>query len=203
MQKIIFNDKFGLTGAALSHTKTMTRRFINGKYSSIIISESKYLGVLGDEKEYVRIIPKYKMGEVLAVAQSYEVLRYAPDALDRDPKDLGIRGFMKHSAGWNNKMFVRADACKSHVKITGIRVERLQDISDEDCLKEGVYRLNSANGNGGVVYSFVGASDKKNIGLYDTPRDAFSVLIDRVSGKGTWNTNPLVFAYKFELVQIL
>lgn len=36
--------------------------------------------------------------------------------------------------------------------------------------------------------------------LFDTPREAFASLIDRVSGKGTWDRNPFVFVYDFELV---
>lgn len=87
-----------------------------------------------------------------------------------------------------------------HIRITDIKIERLQDISDEDCLKEGIYRLDSANGNGGIAYSFVGASDKKHIGLYNTPRDAFEVLIDKVSGKGVFQSNPYVFVYEFKLI---
>ena len=96
-------------------------------------------------------------------------------------------------------MFVKADLMPHHIEITDIKVERLQDISDEDCMKEGIYRLDSANGNGGIAYSFVGASDKKHIGLYNTPRDAFSALIDKVSGKGTWESNPYVWVYEFKL----
>ena len=125
---------------------------------------------------------------------------YDPDSLDRHPKDLNICGLMKDSAGWNNKMFVLAVACKKHIKITGLKCERLRDISEAECLKEGIYRLESANGNGSVTYSFVGASDKKCIGLYDTPREAFAVLIDKTSGKGTWERNPFVIAYEFKLI---
>lgn len=40
---------------------------------------------------------------------------------------------------------------------------------------------------------------KKHIGLYNTPRDAFSALIDKVSGKGTWESNPYVWVYEFKL----
>lgn len=198
MKKIMFNDLFNLTKLVLVGRKNMTRRFINGNYTSIIFSEDKYFGVIGNEEDYVRIMPKYNVGEVVAIAQSYKDLGYDPDALDRDPKDLGIRGFMQHNAGWNNKMFVKAYACKHHIKITNVKVERLQDISDEDCLKEGIYRLDSANGSGGIAYSFVGASDKKQIGLYNTPREAFSVLIDKVSSKGTWDNNPFVWVYEFK-----
>lgn len=214
MKKIMFNDKFDLTQAVLNGTKTMTRRIIS--YPSKFRGENvagyfvcrspsgEIVEVcLHDEDERMidggQIFPKFEVGEIVAIAQNYRDSGYAPDSLDRHPKDLSIRGLMKDSAGWNNKMFVKSYACKHHVKIINIKVERLQGISNEDCLKEGIYRLDSANGNGGIAYSFVGASDKKHIGLYNTPRDAFSALIDKVSGKGTWDSNPYVFCYEFKL----
>lgn len=35
---------------------------------------------------------------------------------------------------------------------------------------------------------------------FDTPREAFAALIDKVSGKGTWESNPYVFVYEFKLI---
>ena len=198
MKKIMFNDKFRLTQAVLEGRKTMTRRIAipvtEREISLCNLNKDWY-----EDKESNVYIPNFQVGEVVAIAQSYKDLGYSPNALDRDPKDLGIRGFMRDSAGWNNKMFVKSYACKHHIKITNVKVERLQDISDEDCLKEGIYRLDSANGNGGIAYSFAGASDKKYIGLYDTPHEAFATLIDKVSGKGKWEENPFVWVYEFVL----
>lgn len=37
--------------------------------------------------------------------------------------------------------------------------------------------------------------------VYDTPQGAYSYLIDMISGKGTWDSNPYVFVYDFELVK--
>ena len=215
MKKIMFNDKYGLTLAVLEDRKAMTRRIISypskfrgqnvaGYYVCRKPSGELVEVCLHDEDERMidagQIFPNFQVEEVVAIAQSYKDSGYDPDSLDRHPKDLSIRGLMKDSAGWNNKMFVKSYACKHHIKITNVKVERLQDISDEDCLKEGVYRLDSANGNGDIAYSFVGASDKKHIGLYDTPREAFAVLIDKVSGKGVFQSNPYVFVYEFKLI---
>lgn len=214
MKKIMFNDKYGLTQAVLDGRKTMTRRafYIPDKLAmeyfidtdKLVICETQYNGDViewRDNNDNVRMTfrPKYEVGEVVAIAQSYKDSGYDSDSLDRHPKDLSVRGLMKDSAGWNNKMFVKSYACKHHIKITNVKVERLQDISDEDCLKEGIYRLDSANGNGGIAYSFAGASDKKYIGLYDTPHEAFATLIDKVSGKGKWEENPFVWVYEFVL----
>lgn len=222
MKKIMFNDKYSLTQAVLDGRKTMTRRALTDrklhywKYSCpdmVIVKvpesnkikpgdDNTYFGIkekISDGYYCDTIVSPYKVGEVVAIAQSYKDSSYDPNALDRDPKDLGIRGFMRDSAGWNNKMFVKSYACKHHIKITNVKVERLQDISDEDCLKEGIYRLDSANGNSGIAYSFAGASDKKYIGLYDTPHEAFATLINKVSDKGTWERNPFVWVYEFKL----
>ena len=94
--------------------------------------------------------------------------------------------------------------------ITDIKVERLQDISDEDCLREGIQEFDTPVGKcyvaGGV---YVGQDSRLKIAKgminiakpFKTPQEAFAVLIDKVSGKGTWKSNPWVFAYSFELVK--
>lgn len=197
-KKIMFNDKYGLTQAVLYGRKTMTRRISEDQIRNSIFCKSGYESIHGYE-----IKPKYKVGEVVAIAQSYmDVDRFHRKGKNADYLEYldSILPELKLYPGWGNKMFVKADLMPHHIKITDIKIERLQDISDEDCLKEGIYRLDSANGNGGIAYSFVGASDKKHIGLYNTPRDAFEVLIDKVSGKGTWESNPFVFVYEFKLI---
>lgn len=191
-KKIMFNDKYGLTQAVLYGRKTMTRRISEDQIRNSIFCKSGYESIHGYE-----IKPKYKVGEVVAIAQSYESV-YNEKGLET--MDMLVSGLKNHK-GWQNKLFVAAGYMIHHIRITDIKIERLQDISDEDCLKEGIYRLDSANGNGGIAYSFVGASDKKHIGLYNTPRDAFEVLIDKVSGKGVFQSNPYVFVYEFNLIK--
>ena len=193
MKKIMFNDKYGLTTAVLEGRKTMTRRISEDQIRNSVFCKSGYESIHGHE-----IKPKYEVGEIVAIAQSYKDSGYYPDSLDRHPKDLSIRGLMKDSAGWNNKMFVKSYACKYHIKITNVKVERLQDISDEDCLKEGIYEDSGDDEfPPSIFYEFEGNKDNG----FDTPREAFAALIDKVSGKGTWESNPYVWAYEFELMK--
>ncbi len=219
MKKIMFNDKFSLTQAVLEGRKTMTRRIVTYPLKFRGVNVAGYFVCkrpsgevteicMYDEDERMidggQILPKYKVGEVVAIAQSYKDLGYDPDSLDRDPKDLGIRGFMKHSAGWNNKMFVSAAACKKHIRITGVKCERLQDISDEDCLKEGIVRQEVISDESPFLYAYDaflnGESGYFASRWFKNPKEAFAALIDKVSGKGTWESNPFVFAYEFELI---
>lgn len=98
--------------------------------------------------------------------------------------------------GWKNKMFVKADLMPHHICITNIRVERLQDISEEDCLKEGIWRDDNV-GLEGVTYWYHGLANSS----FRTAKEAYASLIDKISGKGTWESNPWVFVYDFELVK--
>lgn len=102
-------------------------------------------------------------------------------------------------AGWLNKMLVKAEYMPHQIRITGIHCERLQDISDEDCFREGIseswYESTDT-----TTYGY--ADEKKGTAVeFDTPRKAFAALIDKVSGRGTWASNPWVVVYEFELVK--
>ena len=173
----MFNDKYCLTQAVLNGTKTMTRRVLRDNVP------------LGNWKETMKHLP-YKVGEVVVIAQSYKEVY--PNA---DFEMIGDK-FMTESAGWTNKMFVRAELMLHRIMITDVKMERLQDISDEDIFREGVWQFHD---NKDLFYV------SKNIGYapivaFPNAHEAFAYLIDMVSGKGTWESNPLVVAYSFELV---
>lgn len=194
MKKIMFNDCYGLTKAVLEGRKTMTRRSVPEKLIKAIEG-----GVPG----FVVMESKYKVGEVVAVAQNYNDVRnggYPVDSRydafrDADWGD-GVNGVLKCSAGENNKMFVRANLMPHQIRITNIRIERLQDITDEDCLLEGIERVYY-----GDEEWFKAYDTKDGCKCAPTPKEAFAALIDKVSGNGTWESNPWVFVYEFELVK--
>lgn len=195
MKKIMFNDKMELTKAVLDGRKMQTRRIMKGK-PLLPTDEIESAGILGDEVQIIAnggeslITMKlpYKHDKVVAVAQSYKAVFEEQQDDTLEMLDLAL------STGWDNKMFVRANLMPHKIRITNVRIERLQDISDEDCLKEGVRKV--VNENGIDVQYYVGHD-----ACFETPREAFAHLIDKVSGKGTWDNNPYVFVYDFELIK--
>ena len=102
------------------------------------------------------------------------------------------------NAGWDNKMFVRGDLMPHQIRITDVRVERLQDISDEDCLKEGIMKGRCGSEGTHFMDAYYIPND---IQPYCTPQEAFAHLINKVIRKDTWESNPYVFVYDFELVK--
>lgn len=208
----MFNDRYGLTDAVIEGRKIMTRRKITqgviGKINRFRLAyydaTFDYLADMEALQHYFFIekigkLP-YKVGEVVAVAQSYFA------TYDESKWESGIwynefadGSDITNHAGWINKMFVKAEYMPHQIRITGIRCERLQDISDEDCFREGIseswYESTDT-----TTYGFT--DEKKGTAVeFDTPREAFASLIDRVSGKGTWKKNPWVVAYEFELLK--
>lgn len=202
MKKIMFNDRYGLTEAVLSGRKTQTRRIVTkfalGAVDKFIVD---YYNATFDRLTEIEALrhyyfvekigkPPFKVGEVVAVAQAYR------DTWQHTGYMTEIEA--KQCAGYPNKMFVSADLMPHHIRITNVRVKRLQDISDEDCIAEG------------VVKGRVGSEDTHFMDAYYpptmmhlpccSPRGAYAALIDRISGKGTWDSNPYVFVYEFELV---
>lgn len=201
MKKIMFNDRYGLTQAVLEGRKTQTRRiaYTAGRWRDIMVRQdlegvNKGKACLfGDGILLAK--SAYKLGETIAIAQKYEDLRKDDEFYRHCCKNGMPLECIKYEKGCSNKMFVKADLMPHRIRITNIRIERLQDISDEDCLIEGI-------GKHGRWYCY--DIIKRGMTSYDhypDPREAYAALIDEISGKGTWESNPWVFVYDFELVK--
>ncbi len=198
MKKIMFNDRYVLTDAAIEGIKTNTRRIEGGDQFQLAANSAEeffyekdagYIVMCRQGVEIFRHKCRYKVGEVVAVAQSYN--SFYDDTYNPVLFPVG--------AGWNNKMFVKPELMPHRIRISGIKCERLQDISDDDCMREGIseawYESTDT-----TLYGY--ADEKKWTAVeFDTPREAFASLIDKVSGKGTWASNLWIVAYEFELVK--
>jgi len=198
MQKAFFNDRYQQTDAVIEGRKTRATQIMTGIDFPVNMvmgralpdKDGKIYAVANGENIIVKL--RYKVGEVVAVAQCYY------NAFS-SRCDIPVYG-ADRTPGWLNKMFVRADLMPHQIRITGIRCERLQDISDEDCMKEGVVDVTYFK-TGGRPYELFALPGHEYEETFNTPRQAFAALIDKVSGRGTWDRNPWVAVYEFELVK--
>lgn len=200
MKKIMFNDRFGLTEKVLDGSKIQTRRIIpqsvinnvdefrveyyNMTFDALTVEEAlhQYFFV---EKNLGKL--PYKVGEIVAIAQSYKEVF---------GEDCG----KESETGYTNKMFVKPELMPHQIRITKVRIERLQDISDEDVLKEGFCCSFDLETGSEIATDFF--LNYQNGRISDScPQTAYSKLIDSISSKGTWSSNPFVFVYDFELVK--
>ena len=191
----MFNDKYVLTEAVLAQRKTQTRRIIpsadheNRRYEGApkLTNPDGTKSVLAQFSDK-RVLSAYAINEVVAIAQAYKNIPEFPQLSKQAVEEL------KQSPGWNNKMFTKPDLMLHHIRITDIRVERLHDISDKDCIAVFPDRKICEYG-----FRFVKGEALHWIGA-DSLRQVYASLIDKVSGKGTWESNPYVFVYDFRLI---
>lgn len=163
MKGIMFNTKYGLEQAVLDETKTRTWRA---------------------DKE-----PRYKIGEIVAIKQCYRDVMVYSFYKDKKLYDK-VCNLMKE-AGATNKMFVKNELMLHKIKITKVTPCKLQDVTEEECLREGVYEFLES------MFNF----DGSDCPWYDSAKEGFADLINKLNGKGYWESNPIGYAYEFELVK--
>ena len=87
---------------------------------------------------------------------------------------------------WKPSIFMPRAISRIQLEITGIRVERLQDISQDDAVAEGC-----KGGHGAMPDYAYNAS----------PDEHFMMLWESINGAGSWNANPWVWVIEFKRVK--
>jgi hypothetical protein len=217
----------------------MTRRVILKKYSNtdIIVKDGMAYEVQNDVpppeynpetgmtkyrvKAWVPIKPKYKVGDILYVQETWKVDSVADHLLNMaiDFKALKsghsqaevictfapdrYKMFRKYyqKNGWQSPYFMPCEAARIFLRATNVRVEMVQDITELDALKEGVMGVPCSHAGCGVN----GCEDCMNSGWIEPPQVEFMDLWDSINAKRGygWDTNPWVYVYEFERVDKL
>jgi hypothetical protein len=121
--------------------------------------------------------------------QQQEALRKALyRATDKVPENAALR--------WRSPRFMPRWASRLTLEILDVRVQRLQEISEEDAQAEGVRPLPLQEGGAGAWWT---ADVSAGLALHSrTPQGAFAKGWDRISGKrASWASNPWVWALTF------
>lgn len=221
------NFKEPLFNATIERRKTETRRIMEPKAEHITTEGCPMyffhdkMGIGANSKSgWKDIFPRYKIGEVVALkepyclesrgAGMYEVYYLfggAPKLVDStalgipaDKPTKIIRSQSRSKSGYANKLFMPEWAARYFIRITAVRAERLQEISYEDCMKEGIEYIPVIVPDCGEYPSY----GIKSIGIQcKTPREAYATIIDKINGRGTWDSNPFVWVYGYELCEIV
>ena len=183
--------------AVVNGSKTQTRRtFKEQQQGCFVPTDDGY-----SDGHYTLHKPRYKVGEVLYLKEPYYLANYQGGLMG-----LELKKAVKYKYGtmnenfewqWKNKLFMPEKYARYFIKITAVRCEPLQDISDRDCFDEGIKQTEFRYEFGDVLQLYsVG-----NIVSETSVRDAFAELIDKISGRGTWQSNPYVWVYDFELIK--
>lgn len=214
-----------LYDATIEEIKNQTRRVVvcppnaygglqahlkDGKIIRILALDENERSEKKDGSEWL-VKPKYKVGDIIYLKEPYKITHshniwYVNYKFDENKIELpfswGHKGLEKlciqqekSKSGWLNKLFMPAWCARRFIKITGVRAERLQDITEEDCIKEGITLDMAMSANG-----WIPTYNDPDSGGYPNYIAAYACLIDSINGKGTWNSNPWVWVYDYELI---
>lgn len=187
MKGILFSEP--LFPLVVNGTKTQTRRIVNHSPIGLYYHSDLQLCSLWDneKKRYKEFKPRYKVGETVYLKEPYMPGCYTTYYKYLNPEiDIYMN---KNGFKWTNKLFMPESAARYFIEITGVRVEKLQDISEEDCIKEGITKSEYCFHAPGIINSYL------------TGKDAYSALINNINGKRTWDSNPYVWVYDFKMLE--
>lgn len=184
--------------ALLSGTKTQTRRVAKArKYPSLLEPgrwADGYVLDLGNREWLMRDCPYGAPGDALWVRESHwwfkdehdPVTGYFPPKLTAEDVKYRADGDDGRKV-WRPSIHMPRWASRITLQITGMRVERLQDISAADALAEGVIVHPDHHG--------------KPTGRIYGPVQAYSDLWDQINGAGSWDANPWVWVIEFSRIE--
>jgi hypothetical protein len=150
----------------------------------------------GESKEFK---PRYKIGETVYLKEPFNITNPKKPLYKYNGDVIGLyslNGVEAKEQYWIHEKLMPEKFARYFIKITGVRCERLQDISDEDCLKE---KISIVSALGGQIFYECNMNEKTYI--CQSIKRAYAKFIDHISGKGTWERNPFVWVYDFELVK--
>lgn len=175
MKGILFNDRFLLTDLVISGQMTQIRQIVP-------------LEDVKSKDDFSKCLT-FRVGDVLAVMQSYETI-VKQRHLDADY----VNTYLKQSEGWKHKDSAKEELMPNQIIIKQIRLEKLGDISNDDCLKEGIRKNRWGN--------FYFDSTENQDFIFCTPKQAYISRFEKMSDSTDWKTmeNSLTAIYEFGLV---
>lgn len=231
MKGLMLNYDLGMWDAAIQGLKTNTRR-LSATLSQVnknpsdweLLNEGHLRGekkcyMLQNKKlnEHHMVFPRYQKDEIVYLQeptllfknQSQPTILYKYNGIDgtNDEKEFPIlvEKALQSGEEWGNKMFMPENRARYFIKITDEKLQRLQDISEQDAIAEGIQKLGQSRmqlAMDGPLYADYSQMTKRELfqrGL--PPRESYRTLLAQIHGEALWNENPWLFSYYFEIVK--
>jgi len=210
-------------GAILEDRKGMTRRVIKPKYANthLVSRTDKYgtqlvemqndvegetFGKSPDGKTWHKLLgyivpkPRYQPGDILWVRETWfsndECILFKASKYEKAKSYHGRNGWV--DIMWHSSRFMPRSVARIWLRVTDVRVERVQDITNNDAIKEGCAGAECDCLR--IGRSWMGCESCMNTGWQEPPVVEFMQLWDDLNAKRgySWNSNPWVWVISFE-----
>lgn len=192
MKVISLNSEYGMIKAVIRGTKTQARvmcpKCMMDEYKSLT-EEYKSMSL----RDFMVLRNPFVKGEEIAVAQTYKELMET-EYLPKEVEDAIITLVQSGDEGVTDRNKVRGVLMPHRIEVTNVRVGSLYDISDADCIRNGVEVFEAWDVQG---YGFEGDGRSYK---FNTPREAYCALIDKVFKDYDKSEDTPVYVLDFKLV---
>lgn len=199
---ILFSTE--MTQAILEGRKTQTRRIIKpqpifyGRNDERIAVEFRknifeFYDVMRNDPFSIlfSLKPKFELGDIIWVRETFTEWpkgNFQYKATTENGEELGK---------WKPSIHMPKEAARIFLEVSNVRVERLQDISEDDAIAEGIKKT--------WINDDIKQCRFKNY-INDgkgskSPIDSFNSLWVSINGKDSWKANPWVWVYEFKVVE--
>lgn len=193
--------------AILEGRKSQTRRIIKPQPESIkkvphyIELEDSWdkLSFTYPDGESELVNPKYDIGDILWVRETWNEDWFTVDHTVKEDHIYRYKadGYGERKMKWKPSIFMPKEACRIKLLVEDVRVQRIQEISEEDCIAEGIENT----GEKVIGYPFgVTFNYSNGIHNYTTPKEAYQALWESINGTGSWDKNPWVWVIEFKRI---
>lgn len=180
LRPILFSTD--MVRAIIEGRKTQTRRIFGPVPDGIDLQEW-----LIEHHDYVMSLSKYGAeNEALWVRETWAPLGDFPKC---NYSFMFKADTPEAYSKWRPSIHMPFEACRLFLRIKSMRIERLNDITEEDAIAEGVLVIEP----GEAYFDYA-----EEAGTYATAKGSFTSLWDKINGKGSWNANPWVWVIEFE-----
>lgn len=186
-------------------SKTQFRRIVKPRHDWFVDQSGEFRWpyyesyVTGDSEAVPVLCPYGEVGDTLWVREAWNVSGMSFGFKPKDAALFASKDAWKYRAtdtgwqhGWRPSIHMPREAARIFLRVTDIRVQRLQEISEEDAIAEGCQ--------GSYTPSYISFGEV--VGPYgEMPCDQFRQLWSDVYGSNSWDANPWVWAITFERIK--
>ena len=112
------------------------------------------------------------------------------DGTRRTERREGGEELLNERCGWRPSIHMPRWACRLVLPLVSVRVERVQDITEEDAKAEGFWRTENGWTDGATGYDVTNA------------RAAFQELWASIYGQASWSANPWVWVAEWKAIEV-
>lgn len=179
--------------ALLAGTKTQTRRIVKPQPAGAWAAPGKTSCPYGQPGDRLWVRETWARNQVMPIEHR------APGEFIYGA-ELNESGLRRYAATWKPSIHMPRAACRLVLEITGVRVERLHQISEADAIAEGIPEESApCERCGDCGWLCIGGEPQEcdAPGCGDGAIDGYRALWEQINGAGSWAANPWVWVVEF------